>query len=244
MDRGVDAHRGAIRVLAGDPLVHLEEIAVALADRILPEAGNGTGKVEIDPSSTGADAEACVTRFLGRPRGDVTGRQIAVTRVFPLEVVVALGLGNVSRAAGVAGAPRHPDPAVVAERFRHQRQLRLIVATDRDAGRVDLGEAWVGERGAALVGPEGGGDVASLGFGREIEDVANNRPREHDVVCRVRLDRPGDHVAHHEPRAVRDDDEIEHLVAGVHGHGPSLATCRSGPDRRRSTAAGRSCPRA
>ena len=38
VDRGVDPHRHAVRVLAGDALVHLEEVAVALLDHVVAEA--------------------------------------------------------------------------------------------------------------------------------------------------------------------------------------------------------------
>ena len=46
---------------------------------------------------------------------------------------------------------RDRDAAAVAEGFRHQRQLGLVVALDRNAGGVNLREAGVGEEGAALV---------------------------------------------------------------------------------------------
>ena len=35
VDRGVDAHRHDVRVLVGDALVHLEEVAVALLDHVV-----------------------------------------------------------------------------------------------------------------------------------------------------------------------------------------------------------------
>ena len=37
VDRGVDAHRQLVRILAGDAVVHLEEVAVALLDDVVPE---------------------------------------------------------------------------------------------------------------------------------------------------------------------------------------------------------------
>src|SRR3546814_5566436 len=42
----------------------------------------------------------------------------------------------------------------------------------RDAGRVDLRVAGVGEEGAAPVGPPGRRRVGVLGVGRQVEDVA------------------------------------------------------------------------
>ena len=71
----------------------------------------------------------------------------------PLEVVVAVGLGDLVGRPGLVGVLRHPDAAVVAQRLRHQRELRLEVVGLRDAGRVDLRVAGVGERRAPAVGP-------------------------------------------------------------------------------------------
>ena len=46
--RRVDPHRDRVRVLAGDPLVHLEEVPVALRHDVLPEAADRLGEVEVD----------------------------------------------------------------------------------------------------------------------------------------------------------------------------------------------------
>ena len=44
VDGGVDAHRHLVRVLVGDALVHLEEVAVALLDHVLAEALDRLGR--------------------------------------------------------------------------------------------------------------------------------------------------------------------------------------------------------
>ena len=88
-----------VRVLAGDPLVHLEQVPVALADDVLAEAADGVGEVEVHAVLLRPDAAAGVDGPLGRPRGDVAGRQVAEARVQPLEVVVALVLGDLGRRA-------------------------------------------------------------------------------------------------------------------------------------------------
>ena len=63
---------------------------------------------------------------------------------------------------------RHPHAAVVAQALAHQRELRLVRAGDRDAGRVNLRVAGVGEEGAALVRAPGRRDVRVHGVGREV----------------------------------------------------------------------------
>src|SRR5690606_27246996 len=119
--------------------VHLEQVAVALGDLVLAKALDGRPEVEIHSTPAGTDAAALVADFLGGTRRDVAGREVAERRILALEVVVALRLGDVIRGARVTGTQRHPTAAVVAERLRHQRELGLIVATLRDAGRVNLG---------------------------------------------------------------------------------------------------------
>ena len=79
------------------------------------------------------------------------GGEIAEARVEALEVVVALGLGDLVGAAGLVGVGGHPHPTVVAQRLRHQRELRLEVVGLRDARRVDLRVARVGELRALAV---------------------------------------------------------------------------------------------
>src|SRR5690606_20688 len=121
--------------------------------------------------TTRPHSPALVADALGGAGGDVAGAEVAKARIHPLEVVVALVLGNLPGIALVARLLRHPDAPVVAEALRHQGELALVVTLGRDAGRVDLGEAGIGEARAPLVGAEGRGDVAARGVGREEEDV-------------------------------------------------------------------------
>ena len=99
---------------------------------------------------------------------------------------------------------------------RHQRELRLELVAGRDAGRVDLRVAGVGEQRALPVRPPGGRGVGVLGVGRQVEDVAVAAGAQQHRVGRVRGDLAGDHVAHDDAagHAVLDD-EVEHLGAGV-----------------------------
>ena len=193
--RRVDPHRRAVRVLAGDPLVHLEQVPVALPHDVLAEAADGVGEVEVDAVLERADAAAGVDRPLGRPRRDVARGQVAEARVQPLEVVVALVLGDLVGHPLVTGDLGHPHPAVVAQRLRHQRQLGLGVVGLRDARRVDLGVARVGEVGALAVGPPRRRHVARHGVGRQEEGVAvPARAQDHGVGA-VRADLAGQQVA-------------------------------------------------
>ena len=119
--------------------------------------------------------------------------------------------------AVVAALLGHPHAAVVAQRLRHQGQLRLVLAGDRDAGRVDLRVAGVGEQRAALVRPPRRRDVRALGVRRQVVDVAVAARAEDHGVGQVRLDLPVEQVAGDDPAGLPvDDDQVEHLRARVH----------------------------
>ena len=216
-----DAHRDLVGVLVGDPLVHLEEVPVLLADLRRPEPLDRVGEVEVDAQAARAHAAALVADLLGRAGGDVAGGEVAVGRVLPLEVVVALVLGDLVRRPVVARLLRDPDAPVVAQRLAHQGELALVLAVDGDAGGVDLGVAGVGEGRALLVGPPDRRGVAALGVGGEVEDVAVAAGGEDHRVGEVGLELAGDHVAGHDAAGPAvDQDRLEHLVAREHLHLP------------------------
>ena len=221
MHGGIDAHRHLVGVLVGDLFVDLEEVAVTLPHLVLAQPLDGIREVQIYAQPAGADASPVVACLLRRARGDVARREVAEARVFPFEIVVALRLGDRIRRARVALLLGNPDAPVVAQRFAHQRELRLILAGDRDAGRVDLRVAGVRKERAALIGAIRGGHVAALRVRREVEDVAVAARREHHAVGRIGADRAGDHVAHHDAlRMALDHHHIEHLRAREHLHRP------------------------
>ena len=213
---GVDAHGDLVRVLVGDALVHLDEVAVALLDDVLAEPADRVREVEVDAVLQRSDTPACVDLALDRAGGDVAGDEVAERGIAMLEEVVALGLGNLVGGARVIGLRRHPHATVVAKRLAHQRELRLEVVARGDARRVDLREARVRHQRAAPVGPPDRGDVARLGVGREEEDVAVATGAEHDRVARHRLHRAGDEVAgDHADGVPVLEHEVEHLGALV-----------------------------
>jgi hypothetical protein len=84
---------------------------------------------------------------------------------------------------------------------------------------VDLGEAGVGEERTALVCAPGGSDVAGLGIGREVEDVAVAARAQHDRVTRVALVGARHQVAAQDSaRHAIHHDHVEHLVTRVQLH--------------------------
>jgi len=61
----IDAHGHLVGVLPRDLLIHVEEVAVALADGVLAQARDGVREVEIDASSHGPYPAALVADLLG-----------------------------------------------------------------------------------------------------------------------------------------------------------------------------------
>ena len=102
-------------------------------------------EIEIDAVPARPHAAALVADLLGGAGGDVARHQVAEARVAALQVVVALGLGDL---VGGRVSPfflgTQMRPSLRSDSL-HQRQLRLVLAGDRDAGGVDLREAGVGE---------------------------------------------------------------------------------------------------
>ena len=226
MDGGIDHHRSLVGVLAGDLVIHLEEVAVAGADGVLAEALGGIAEIEIDSEASGGHAAAVVTGFLGGAGGNVARGEVAEGRVFPLEEVIAVVLGDIrgghllfAELLGDFAGFRCPDAAVVAERLGHQGELGLVIATDGDAGRVDLGVAGIGEKRPAAGGAPGGSHVAAHRVGGEEKDVAVAAGGEDDGVRRVGGDGAGVQVADDDALGVAvDEHEVEHLGARIHFH--------------------------
>ena len=96
VDGGVDAHRLLVRVFAGDALVHVEQVAVALLDDVLAEALDGIAEIEVDGEAGFADAAAFVADLLGVAGSHVARHQVAEAGIVALQVVIALGLGNLA----------------------------------------------------------------------------------------------------------------------------------------------------
>src|SRR4029077_18217322 len=87
------------------------------------------------------------------------------------EVIVAFLLWNVPWRTRIAFLSGHPDPSIVAQRLRHQRELRLILAALWNACRMDLREAGIGEVRPAAICPPDRRAIRRLGIRGEIENV-------------------------------------------------------------------------
>ena len=218
-----------IRIVVADHLIHVEEVAVAVADNVFAEALDGIFEVEID-GIAGSDTVAGVAALLGGAAGDIARAEVTESRVAALEIEVAVFVGDVGRfllagadSFGIFFLLRNPDAAVVAERFAHEGQLRLVFAVDGNTGRMDLCERQVGQICAAAEGLDGGRAVAAHGVCREEEGAAVTAGCQNNGVGGVALKFAGDEVTHDDTAgATVDDDEVEHLAAVERAHGAFL----------------------
>src|SRR5207248_3572181 len=122
-------------------------------------------------------------------RRNIPRRKIAVTGIFSLEIIIALVFGDfVRRFAAIFLAFGHPDASIIAERFGHESQLRLMLATNGDAGRMNLRKARISKQGAFLKSAVSRSYVATTRICRQIKNVSVTAGGEHDRVSRVPLD--------------------------------------------------------
>ena len=201
----VDAHRHVIGVLAGDALVHLEEVAVALFDHVAAETIDRIAEVQVHAVLQRTNTATRVDRTLGRARRDVARGQVAVARIQTLEDVVALLLGNLGGRTIVVRVLRDPHATVVAQRLRHERELRLRGIALRNAGGVNLRVAGIREQRALAVRAPRGGHVAGHGVGGEEEHVAVSTGGHHHSVSGVRHHLTGHEVARDDAGATTFD---------------------------------------
>ena len=110
VDRRVDAHGDDVRVLAGDALVDLEEVAVALLDDRAPEPLDRLREVEVDAVLQRTDPATGVDLALDRTRRDVTRHEVAERRVAAFEEVVAVLDRDLVRGARVVHLRSAPRP--------------------------------------------------------------------------------------------------------------------------------------
>ena len=236
MDGRIDAHRRLVGILVGDLVVHGEEVAVTLPHLPLTQTADGVSEIQINPQPSIADAATFVADILGSAAGNVARSEVAEGRVHPLQIIVAVALGDVSRVLfAVLLALRNPDPAVVAQRLRHQGELGLVIARHWNAGRMNLRVARIAKTGPALVGAPTGRDVRAAGVGGQIVDVTVPAGRQNDRIGAVPGDFAGLQIADDDALGMAvDHHQVQHLGVGVGLHPTSsdhLVERRVGPEQ-------------
>ena len=213
VDGREDTHRDLVRVFVGNLFVHLEEVAVLGRDTGNAHALDSVGEVEVHGLLGVTHAETCVADLLGVTGCHVTGHEVTEARVLFFEVVITFRFRNLVRATGIARLARNPNTTVVTERFAHQGELGLQVAVARNASRVNLCVAGVGEQSAALVSTESSRDVGALSVGRKVVDVTVTTGAKADSVCNVAFEFASDEVTDDDTASLAvDHDEVHHFA--------------------------------
>ena len=217
---GEDHHRCLVGIVVRDHLVHIEQVAVAVANHVGTQAFDGILEVEVY-GVAGTYAVAGVAALLGGTRCDVAGAEVTEGRVAALQIEVAVVVGDVGRAflagadsLGVLFLLRHPDAAVVAQRLAHQSQLALVLAVHGDTGGVNLSESQVGQICALLEGLHCSRAVAAHGVGAQEESTTVTAGSKYHSVSGVALQFARDQVAHdHTACAAVHQHDVKHLAA-------------------------------
>ena len=98
-----------------------------------------------------------------------------------------------------------------------------MFAGDRDAGGMDLGEAGVREKSAALVRAEGRVHAGADGVGGQEKDVGVSARAEADRVGGIGLDLAGHEIPHRDALGLAvHDHEVQHLRPGMERDGADL----------------------
>ena len=120
-----DHHRSMVGIIIRDHLIHVEEVAVTVADYIFTETVDCIFEIEVD-SVACTDAIAGVAALFGGAACDVTRAEVTECGIAAFEIEVAVFVGNVSRffltgadSLGVLFLFGYPDASVVTERFAH-----------------------------------------------------------------------------------------------------------------------------
>src|SRR5579871_3762445 len=153
MRRGINPHRALVSVIAGDLFVDVEQVAVLLAHILFPEPPNRIAEIEINAAPSRSYASAFIANFLRCSGSNISRSQIAKARITAFEIVITLALGNLVWRTIIALRLWHPDAAVIAQRLRHQRQLRLMLAALGNARGVNLCEARIRKQCSPPVRP-------------------------------------------------------------------------------------------
>ena len=135
-----------------------------------PNSLDGVAEVEIHASATGADAAAVVAGPLRGPAGHVPWGQVAEAGIEPFQESSrdppsGMSFGFLPTSAGSFGTHTRPS---FRSAFAHQRELRLVIARHRNASRVNLRVAGIGERCTAFVRPIRRRHVAADGVGTQV----------------------------------------------------------------------------
>ncbi len=93
---GEDHHRSFIGVIVRDHLIHVEEVAVAIAHDIFAKTVYRILEVEVNGVAC-TYAKACVAALLGCTAGDVTGAEVTEGGIAAFEIEVAVLVGDIGR---------------------------------------------------------------------------------------------------------------------------------------------------
>ena len=223
VDGGINHHRLLIGIDTGYLLVHLEEVAVTGSDNILAESCDSGREIQEYGKTCLIDTIAGIASLLGGTGSHVAGNKITESRIAALKIVVAVLLGYLralyllcAELLDILHLLRNPDTSVITERLTHKGQLGLLVTMNRDTGRVNLGEAGIGEVCSFLVAVPCCRAVGVHGICRKEICVAVTAGSQDYGMCSETLDLTGYKVAGNDTAGLTVyNNELKHLMTGI-----------------------------
>ena len=220
---GEDLHRLLVGAYVGNLLIHIEQVAVASLDDLLTQTLDSGLEIEEYCQTGLVHAVASVATLLSSTRCNVTRYEVTECGVATLQVVVAILLSDIRRldlactqSLDVLHLLGNPDTTVVTQRLRHQRQLRLLGAVDRNTGGVNLSEAGVSKTCTLAIALECSRAVRCHSVGRQEEYVTVATTCDYNCVSTKALQLTGYQVTSDDTASLAIlNNYVEHLVAGV-----------------------------
>ena len=211
------------RVHIGDFFVHIEEVSVTLAHYIQSQTFDTFREVEEYSQAGIVDTETVVATFLSRTAGNVTRNQVTECRITAFQIIVAVFFRNVTaflgtslQSLGIFQLLRNPDTSVVTQRFRHQSQLRLLVAVYRNTSRVNLHVCRISEERAFTVASHCSRAVTCHRIGRQEVSITVTTGSDNHSMCSKTFQFTGYQILGNDTAGTAVDDyHIFHFIASV-----------------------------
>ncbi len=227
VDGRIDHHRLFPRTYVSDLEIHIKEIAVTLLHPLTAQTLDGVREIQKYRQTVFVYAETGVATLFGSSGSHVARNQIAECGIATFEIVIPIlfrNLGCLDFALAqlhyILRLLRHPDTAIVAQRFGHERQLALLLSMNRNAGRVNLREAGVAEIGPSPVTLHRCGTVTIHRIGRKEISVSVAACRNDNRMSAETLQLTGNQIPGDNSLCLTvNHHKIQHLVTRVTDHG-------------------------
>ena len=214
-------HGLLIRFLSRDRLIHFEKIPVLVFNCLFPLFFYGIAEVEVDCQSRLPDPVTGVASLLGGSRRHIPRDEVSEGRIPSFKKIIPLFFGDPVGGPLIPFVFGDPNPSVVTERLRHERELRLELIELGNACGMDLYEAGVSEERALFVSFPCRTGVGVDCEGRQVVNCAVSARSKHHGMSGMPFNFACYEISCYDPPCPAfNNHQIKHLSPRVHLHGP------------------------